>query len=113
MEIIRGDNKSVKFQRKTSQGAVIESVADEMFFTVKSSSTITSAKFQKKLSDGSLSFDESDFYYRFEILPEDTNGLSYGTYEYDIERISNGKKLTLTVGELAITKEITHAENEV
>jgi hypothetical protein len=112
MEMVRGDNKSFKFQRKDSNGDVIETVCDEVYFTVKPSTSNTAVTFQKKLSDGTITFDESDFYYRFEILPADTNGLDYRSYAYDIERILTGKKQTISLGTLTITDEVTFASNE-
>lgn len=112
MEIIRGDNKTCKFQRKDNNGAVIQYPASEVYFTVKESNLRDEFLFQKKLSDGTMSFDTEDFYYRFEILPADTNDLSYGTYEYDIERIYLGKVKTISIGTLKVNKEITFASNE-
>lgn len=113
MEITRGDNKTFKFQRKDSAGAVIKYPASEVFFTVKYTYNHTTFVIQKKLSEGTIVFSDSDFYYRFEIIPTDTDTLTYGDYVYDIERIYLGKKLTIAKGIFTITEEATFASNEV
>ncbi len=112
MEITRGDNKSFKFQRKNPDGTVIETVADELYFTVKKNYTDTTAIIQKVLSEGDVIFNGTDFYYRFEIVPSDTDGLRYQDYVYDIERIILGKKQTIAKGIFTITEEVTFASNE-
>lgn len=113
MEITRGDNKQFKLQRKDVDGNVIEVEADEMFFTVKYTQNHTEFLIQKKLSDGGIVFNGTDFYYRFELLPADTDNLTYGTYRYDVERIASGKKQTIAIGTFEITEEVTFASNEV
>lgn len=113
MEITRGDDKRFKFARKNKTGEIIEQIADEVYFTVKSTSYIEEYIFQKKLSTGEIEFSDEDFYYRFWINSTDTDGLAYGDYEYDIERIVDGKKRTIAKGRFTIEKEITFVGNEV
>lgn len=110
MEITRGDTRHYKFQRKDENGNVILKKADKIYFTVKNNEVEIKPLFQKTIDD--MIFD-SDGFYHFSILPEDTNKLPYRIYYYDIERIVEGDKRTISIGELKLTKEVTFAENEV
>ena len=69
--------------------------------------------FQKRLSNGDIEFSNEDFYYRLWINSTDTDNLAYGDYEYDIERIVDGKKRTIAKGRFTIEKEITFVGHEV
>ena len=113
MEIVRGDNKSFKFQRKDKNGVVITTQPDEIYFTVKKDSTFSDALIQKSLKAGTITYDKPTQYYSFELTPSDTDNLSYGEYGYDIEIIVGGKKKTIVVGKLKVTEEYTHTINEV
>lgn len=113
MEITRGDNKTFKFKRTTKEGKVITEVPDEMYITLKKNSGITKALFQKKLSNNSIIYDGNTNYYSFEIVPEDTDSLVYGKYNFDIEIIKNNKKRTIHKGTLKVTEEYTFTANEV
>ena len=109
MQLTRGDTKALKFQRK-SEGQVIKTVADNIYFTVKKNNSTNDVIFQKTIND--MTFDDEGFYH-FTINPIDTNNLSYGEYVYDIEvKIDNYVK-TIAQGTLSITKEVTFASNEV
>lgn len=114
MEIIRGDTKYYKFQRKQKHdGAVIETLPDKLYFTLKFSDMDDTPLIQKTLGKG-IEYNQSDKYYYLTIDPSDTNDLPYGTYYYDIEVIkNNGYKKTIACGQLEITSEITFAKNEV
>lgn len=108
ISITRGDTKQFKFQRK-SNGQVITTEADEIFFTVKRNNNVENFVFQKTIDD--MDFDE-EYFYHFTINPEDTNNLPYGTYAYDIEvKIDNYVK-TIALGNFEITKEVTFYTNE-
>lgn len=112
MELIRGDTLKLKFQRKNKNGEVIKTKPDKLYFTVKSNYYTKDYLFQKSLENG-ISFSEEDYFYRFTINPEDTDGLDYGNYVYDIETISDKTVKTIAKGTLEIKEEVTFAENEV
>ena len=50
--------------------------------------------------------------YTFNIEPEDTDNLDYGTYVFDIELIKTGEIKQTSVGQFTLTSEVTFAENE-
>ena len=109
MEITRGDSKGLYFQRKRDGQPILQE-AENIYFTVKVNNNTEEAVFQKTIAD--MTFDE-DGYYHFTINPEDTNGLNYGDYVYDIEvKIADYTK-TISQGTLSITKETTFPANEV
>lgn len=110
MEIIRGDTKGFKFQRKDGEGHPITTIADKIYFTVKKTYNNLEPIFQKTIDD--MTFD-NDGTYHFIINPEDTDGIPYGTYYYDIERIQSRDKRTISRGEFVVQDEITFARNEV
>lgn len=110
MKIIRGDTKSYKFQRKDAEGHAITQKADKIYFTVKKNNQVLEPIFQKTIDD--MTFD-NDGTYHFTIEPEDTNNLEYGNYYYDIERIYEGNKKTISRGQFKVDYEITFAGNEV
>lgn len=111
LRIIRGDTYQYKFQRKNSDGTPILVEADKIFFTVKKSEEDKDFVLQKTIED--MTFDEEGFYH-FTIEPEDTDGLKYGDYVYDIEIIMDrGKyKKTRKRGVFKIDYEVTFVENE-
>lgn len=113
MEIIRGDTKYFKFQRKRKHdGEIIETLPDKLYFTLKFSDTDDTALIQKTLGDG-IEYNDTDKYYYLTINPSDTNNLPYGRYYYDIEVIKdNGYKQTIAIGDILITSEITFYRNE-
>ncbi len=115
MEITRGDNKPFKFKRtRKSDKSVITELPKEMYITFKRNAGTNVALFQKRLNDESIKYSDEDNYYRFEILPEDTENLGYTTCYFDIEIITKDNKTrTIHKGELEITREYTHKENEV
>lgn len=105
----RGDIKAVGFTVKL--GRETQTDFDDVYFTVKKSYTDHDYKFQKRLSNGTIT--ESSGHFTFIINPEDTNKLGFGSYDCDIE-IVRLPTLKLTFpGTLTLTKETTHANNEV
>ena len=108
MDLIRGDTAKYKFRRYNSEGNVIGTKADAIYFTVKTNGYSNKILLQKTLSD--IEFDD-EFYYHITINSEDTDNLEYGTYMYDVEVIQDGNKTT-TVGEFIINEEITFASDE-
>lgn len=114
MKITRGDTEKFKFQRKDQDDTAITRKADEMYFTLKANETMEDFIFQKRLSDGTITFTD-DGYYHFTILPEDTNNLDYDLYYFDIEvkTVEDNYVRTLKKGTIQITGEVTFASNEV
>jgi protein associated with RNAse G/E len=110
MRIIRGDSKTITFQRKNKNGEVIAEKPDKMYLTIKQNEYEKQALIQKTFDNG-IRFENSTYYVDF--VPEDTDNLSFGDYIYDIEIIKDGKPKTIKVDEFVINKEVTHKENEV
>ena len=110
MQLIRGDTKMYRFQRKRADGAIITDTPDSLYFTVKRDYTKDEAVIQKKLDD--MDMDE-DGTWHFRIEPEDTDGLKYKTYVYDIQVTQDGVKTTIAKGDFTVEEEVTFAENEV
>ena len=113
MEIVmpRGDLRNIKFNILDENKKVVSLEFDEIFISFKTNSTKKDLLFQKKLSNGTITKDEEN-YYHFKIEPEDTNNLIYGTYVFDIELIKENLIKQTTVGKLEITDEVTFAINE-
>ena len=109
IQIIRGDTAKFKFQRLDGDGQVITTTPDYLYFTVKESSNKLKYVFQKTLDDMTV---DSDGTYHFVVEPENTNGLQYGNYAYDIEVITDGVKTTIAYGTFNILPEVTWVENE-
>lgn len=108
----RGDrtSKKIAIREKGSQ-ELTDIEFDDIYFTVKRVYLAEEYRFQKRYSTGQIIKGE-DGYYRFTILPEDTNGLPFGNYDFDIEVVKNGAIKHTTVGVLTLTKEVTFASNE-
>ena len=104
----RGDVKAVGFTVKMGQQT--ESEFDDVYFTVKKNYTDHNFKFQKKLSDGTIT--ENNGHFTFLINPEDTNNLGFGYYDFDIEVVRLPLIKKTFMGTLTLTKETTHANNE-
>lgn len=105
----RGDTKLLKFRRKDRTGEVIKTIADSVYFTVKTNDLKGSPIFQKTLSD--MSFDPETGEYHFRIEPKDTENLSFQTYKWDIQTTADDIKKT-TVGQLTIKEEVTFLADE-
>lgn len=108
IEMPRGDIRKVRFNITSKGSSFID--CDEIYFTVKSSTTSNKIIFQKTLSGGDIVLGD-DNYYHFTIRDTDTNDLSYGTYRFDIEIVGIDIKQT-TVGILRLTDEVTFAADE-
>lgn len=109
LSIRRGDTKGFYF-RRTKDGEPIQQEAQSIYFTVKKSSKLNEVVFQKTLDD--MDFDE-EYFYHLIVNPEDTNGLQYGDYVYDVEvKIENYVK-TIAIGKFTIKNEVTFVGNEV
>lgn len=113
LEIIfpRGDRVSKKIAIREKSGDITEIEFDDIYFTVKRKYLNQDYTFQKRLSTGAITKD-SEGYYHLTLLPEDTDGLPFGDYDFDIELVKNGAIKQTTVGILTLTKEVTYATNE-
>lgn len=108
----RGDIRLERFQVKDSEGVLSQIDFTEIYFTVKKDALDKNFLFQKTLSGGDIvKIDVGD--YQFKIEPEDTDGLRFGQYECDIELIYEDQIKQTEYGILEITREVTHALNEV
>ena len=113
IDIVRGDNRTFKFQRKTEQGQVITDEPNEMYITFKTNDVINDYVIQKVYSKNEITYNSSTHYWSFELTPKDTNNLSYGIYMFDVEIITDENKVkTICEGILTINSEITFASNE-
>lgn len=114
MEIVmaRGDMTVRTFAVQTKDKLPFTDQFDNIFLTVKKTAEDREFKFQKRLNDGSGIESLGGGKYRFTILPEDTNGLPYGRYVFDIELLIAGALKKTFLGTLELTKEATHSYNE-
>lgn len=105
IEFPRGNKILLKFQRRTEDNEIIKEPVKELVFLCKYSVDSTNAIFQKKLSEGSITFDKKDFYYRFVIESKDTQELNFGSYYVAIEIIEENVKKTIATGTLRLTND--------
>lgn len=111
----RGDIRKVPFMVTNPDGKPAGIDFDEIYFTVKRKASDTSFLFQKRLSTGGITKNDTNNY-EIKISPEDTNNLLVNRpgefYEFDIQLDYRNEIKETTCGELVITKEITYASNE-
>ena len=107
--ITRGDTCPFSFTRVDKTGEIIQEMATKIYFTVKKDYNSEKVVLQKTIGD--MSFDNGT--YHFTIEPEDTNGLEYGLYVYDLEVITDEYKQTISKGPIRITEEVTFESDEV
>jgi len=108
ISVVRGDTYAFKFQRK-SNGQVIMTEPDNLYFTVKRNTGVENYIFQKTLED--MTFDENGWYH-FDIRPADTNNMTYGNYVFDIEVKTTNYTKTICIGKFVVLEEVTFASNE-
>ena len=87
IKMARGDVEIKNFTVKQN-GSAWSETPDEIYFTVKSNANDKDYKFQKRLSDGGIVLVETGKY-QIKIEPEDTNGLSFSKYDFDIEIVKH------------------------
>lgn len=104
----RGDLETIAFDVVDSEGNPVEGI-DEIYWTVKRGENVREYLTQKRLSTGGIIQTETG--YQFDIEPQDTDGLGFGSYPFDIEIVGVGLKKTF-VGKLVLLPEVTHAANE-
>lgn len=107
INLTRGDTLTLKFQRKNSDGEIITPKPSEVIFSVKSNYNSTKTLIQKKLSDGTIEYNEETFYYTFKLEHDDTKELAYDEYKYDIEVQFDNEVKTIALGSLNLTHEVT------
>lgn len=113
-EFTRGDTKPLlKFKLKDKEGNLLKLAdTDKLYFTVKQNSNSKKILIQKKLGDGITITDDGYIHIRLES--NDTAGLNYGQYGYDIEiKTGTGIVKTLAIGSITLTEEYTFKEDEV
>lgn len=111
IRMARGDITTKTFTVKNSDGTAYQDTPDEIYFTVKKYHTDHEFLFQKRLSTGRIANVDTGKY-QFTIQPEDTNGLAFGDYDFDIEIVKAPSLKKTFYGKLYLDKEVTHANNE-
>lgn len=110
IELPRGDVKRISFTIYNPDDTEVSKNFTGIYFTVKNTPSDRNITLQKSLKDGTITRDGN--VYGFTLASEDTDGLDFGEYVFDIEVIL-GKTLKQTfLGKLLITDEVTHARNE-
>lgn len=95
--LTRGDYASFAIEMKDASGEPYElQTGDTVYFTVKRSTKDEEILIQKEGLE-------------IEILPEDTEGLSYGTYRYDCQFTPSNGKIDTFIGpsDFVISDEVT------
>ena len=105
----RGDLRPVPFIVSGADGGEPPEIT-EVYATFKRSFRSAEYLFQKRLSTGDIE-PLGVGSYQFTILPQDTDGLPFGVYVFDIEFVGPGLKQTF-VGTFVLTDEATYAVNE-
>lgn len=107
----RGDLLKKSFTIRGPNKEAYTETMDDIFFTVKKTAEEREFKFQKRLSDGGIE-SLGDGRYQFTIDPENTDGLPYGDYVFDIELFIDGALKKTFLGKFILLKEVTHHYNE-
>lgn len=110
IEFARGDSYEKGFILKRKAGDPIVEAWDEVYFTVKRSYTDPEYRLQKRLTAGGI-VDDGDGHFTILFMPQDTDGMSFGTYDCDIEFVKDTYKRTFPLT-LKLTKEVTYVSNE-
>lgn len=108
-KLTRGDTFAGCFTRKDKDGETITDRPDSMYLTVKRSFEDSEAVVQKRLEDFAQTDDGA---WHFELKPEDTSGLAYGCYVFDIQVTVGNIVKTINKSRLELTGEATWASNE-
>lgn len=111
IEFPRGDTCPLKFNLLDSNKNLLElTPTDELYFTVKKNFNTSEVLFQKKFSSGDIQRDNDG--YKLILTSNDTAGLKYGSYVFDICIKSTDFVQTLVIGQLTLTNEVTFKSNE-
>lgn len=111
IRMARGDIITKSFTIKNADKTAYSETPDEIYLTVKKNYTDHEFLFQKRLSNGTIANIDTGKY-QFTIQPEDTNGLFFGEYDFDIEIVKAPNLKKTFSGRLFLEKETTHANNE-
>lgn len=105
----RGDTAGYTFQRLDTDGEIITTTPDALYFTVKKAYTDSTALLQKTIDD--MTMDE-DGTWSFTVQAGETDSLAFGDYVYDIEVIADDAVTTIAKGTFTLTPEATWQSNE-
>lgn len=100
----RGDTVSYTFQRKDTEGSVITTIPEAIFFTVKSTFNTPKVLIQKSILQMAM---DIHGVWRFTIENSDTENLPYGVYVFDLQITENGAVTTVAKGKFELTQEAT------
>ena len=108
ISIARGDQKPLNFKIKNNKGELYADIdIDEIILTCRKYPNIESPIiFEKKKSTGDIVYDETSKSFSTLLASNDTNGLDYGTYGFDIE-IHIDPIISTKTGVIKITEEYT------
>lgn len=110
-EFPRGDTCPIKFDVKDKNGEAVDlTEMDEIYFTVKKNYSTSAFILQKKKSLGQITVNGSVA--TLVLTHDDTKTLKYGKYVYDVQVRSGSYVKTILIGELVLTNEATHYNNE-
>ena len=112
-EFPRGNTFAFSFQLVTADKKPIHFEPDEgeIYFTVKTAYRKNDYVIQKKYSDGDIEYID-DGTYCVILKPDDTNEKVFGTYGYDVTIKTGDLVRTCIIGQLELTKNFTHKDNE-
>lgn len=101
----RGDTLSFGIEFYDKEGNTFTDDLESAFFTCKQNYTDDENIFQKSLENGITKI--GDGQYAVRVAPEDTAGIEYGKYFYDLEIRLNSDAFTLLKGVLEIERDVT------
>lgn len=110
IRMARGDMTKKTILLKNSSGTAYATAPDEIYFTVKRNANDHDYLFQKRINEGIVLIEPGK--YQLVILPEDTDPLKFGTYDFDFEIVKEGEIKQTFDGTLVLAKEVTHHYNE-
>lgn len=110
IELYRGDNRTFEVTVKDDDGNAVNITGASIKFSVKERISDSGYKFQKSSAQASeiTITDAANGVYEVYLVPDDTQTLDIGSYEYDSQlTTSTGKVYTVVRGEFTILAEIT------
>jgi hypothetical protein len=105
LAMIRGDSESITLSLKDGAAVVPFVTGDTVYFTVKGSPIVDEIALQKTITE----FNE-DGNCIIEIAPDDTKGLEFRNYVYDIQlnRLDGTVTTIVPCSKFAILQEVTY-----
>ena len=115
--LTRGDSHIISFTIIGENGdKYVIDEQDKIYFTIKESCSKADCVLQKTLDDG-ITYNTDTEEYEIELTNDCTCSLPFCRFVYDIELVivRDEKKIvkTLVKGNLTISEEVTHKENEI